>query len=120
MLRGIRGATTVEIDDHDEVLAATEELLAGILSANPSLVSDDIASILFTVTEDLRSVHPAKAARKIGWTSVPLMCSTEIPVPNSLPKCVRVLIHWNTEKKQTEIKHIYLKNATVLRPDLKI
>lgn len=119
MLRGIRGATTVDNDNHDEVLAATEELLEGILAANPSLVSDDIASILFTVTDDLSSVHPAKAARKLGWTSVPLLCSTEIPVPNSLPKCVRVLIHWNTELKQTEIKHIYLKNAKALRPDLK-
>lgn len=118
MLRGIRGATTVEYDTENEVLAATEELLEKILEVNPGLLSDDMASILFTVTEDIRSVHPAKAARKLGWTTVPLMCSTEIPVPSSLPKCIRTLIHWNTDLRQNQIKHVYLREAIILRPDL--
>jgi len=118
MLRGIRGAITVEYDIESEVISATEELLEKILEVNPSLHSDDIASILFTVTEDIRSVHPAKAARKLGWTTVPLLCSTEIPVSNSLTKCIRALIHWNTDLRQNEIKHVYLREAIILRPDL--
>lgn len=118
MLRGIRGATTIEEDTEYEVLSATEELLENILKVNPTLNSDDIASILFTVTDDIKSIHPARAARKLGWTTVPLLCSTEIPVPNSLPRCVRTLIHWNTDLKQSEIAHVYLRKAIILRPDL--
>ena len=118
MVRGLRGATTVAQDEPQLILAATEELLSRILEGNPTLASDDIASIFFTVTTDLVSVHPAVAARKMGWTSVPLLCSTEIPVPGSLPFCVRVLIHWNTDLAQSQIKHVYLNEAVRLRPDL--
>ena len=116
--RGVRGATTVPVDTKEEVLSATQELLDAILHANPSLIADNIASTIFTTTADVTSAYPALAARQIGWDSVPILCSREIPVPNSLPMCIRVLIHWNTEKKQKEIKHIYLRGAKVLRPDL--
>jgi len=118
MVRGIRGATTVPEDNPALILAATAELLQKLLEGNPSLDSNDIASIFFTVTLDLVSVHPAQAARKMGWNTVPLLCSTEIPVPGSLPHCVRVLIHWNTDLNQSEIKHVYLNEAVRLRPDL--
>ena len=118
MVRGLRGATTVTKDEPQLILQATGELLEKILEGNATLATEDIASIFFTVTTDLVSVHPAVAARNMGWTSVPLLCSTEIPVPGSLPFCVRVLIHWNTELTQSEIKHIYLNEAVRLRPDL--
>jgi chorismate mutase len=117
-VRGIRGAITVEEDQSDLVLSATQELLSAIQKDNPTLRKDDIASILFTVTSDLSSVYPAKAAREMGWAQIPLMCALEIPVVGSLKKCVRVLIHWNTELKQDEIHHVYLRDAVKLRPDL--
>ncbi len=116
--RGLRGATTVESDTRENVLDATKELLEALLRANPSLRTDDIASALFTVTDDIASAYPALAARQLGWTLVPMMCACEIPVPDSLPLCIRVLIHWNTELPQSEIKHVYLRNAVQLRPDL--
>jgi chorismate mutase len=117
-VRGIRGATTTEKDDEKAVLDATKDLLAAILQANPTLLPDDLASALFTVTPDLTSVYPAKAARLLGWTSVPLMCAQEIPVTGSLSLCIRVLLTWNTPLSQKEIKNIYLKKAAALRPDL--
>jgi chorismate mutase len=118
-VRGIRGATTTEKDDEVAILAATGELLDAILHANPTLTTEDLTSVLFTVTPDLTSVYPAKAARLMGWGSVPLMCAQEIPVIGSLPLCIRVLLTWNTPLSQKEIKHIYLNKAAVLRPDLK-
>ena len=117
--RGIRGAITIERDDPLEVISTTKELLIAILESNPKLKPEDIASAIFTVTEDIYSVFPAKAAREIGWDKVPLMCMQEIPVPKSLPHCIRVLIHWNTDLPQTEINHVYRKEAEKLRPDLK-
>lgn len=117
-VRGIRGAITVDEDRSEAILAATRELLEKIGMANPALDVSDIASAWFTLTGDLRSVFPAKAARDLGWTDVPLMCSQEIPVLDSLPRCVRVLIHWNTDLPQNEIRHIYLRQAANLRPDL--
>ena len=117
-MRGIRGATTVKVDDLDSVLQATRELLEMILQENDGICLDDIASVLFTTTEDIASAYPALAARQIGWELVPMMCAREIPVPGSLPMCIRVLIHWNTDKEQPEIKHIYLRDAVKLRPDL--
>ena len=117
--RGIRGAITIERDDPLEVISATKELLIAILESNPKLKTEFIASAVFTVTEDIQSVFPAKAAREIGWDQVPLMCMQEIPVPNSLPLCIRVLIHWNTDLTQSEINHVYCKEAEKLRPDLK-
>lgn len=117
--RGIRGATTIERDDRELVLSATRELLLAILASNPDLKTDDIASALFTVTDDIASAYPALAARQMGWDLVPMMCAREIPVTGSLKLCIRVLIQWNTEKRQDEIKHIYLREAVQLRPDLK-
>ena len=116
--RGVRGAISIEIDAENEVLAATRELLTAICEANPDLNPEHIASAIFTTTEDISSVHPARAARQLGWDRVPMICAREIPVPGSLPFCIRVLIHWNTDKAQSEIKHIYLRNAIKLRPDL--
>jgi chorismate mutase len=116
--RGIRGAITVDLDQPDLVLATTQELLEAILRANPGLRIEDVASVFFTVTEDIVSVHPALAARQIGWGLVPMMCAREIPVPGSLPRCIRVLVHWNTGWEQSAIHHVYLREAVSLRPDL--
>ncbi|WP_010250147.1 chorismate mutase [Acetivibrio cellulolyticus] len=118
MVRGIRGATTVECNEAVEMLKETEKLLVEIIEKN-RLKEDDIISIIFTVTNDLNAAFPAVAARNLGWTSIALMCTNEIDVPGSLKKCIRVLLHVNTDKKNDEIKHIYLNNAKVLRPDLK-
>ena len=117
-IRGIRGATTV-LDDHpDLILQATRELLEAILDANFAMKPEDIASAIFTVTDDLFSTFPAQAARQMGWELVPMLCAREIPVPDSLPRVIRVLVHWNTEIAQSEIKHVYLRDAVKLRPDL--
>ncbi len=117
-IRGIRGATTIKVDTKEEVLSATHELLDALFEANPDLHADDIASTLFTTTGDIASTFPALAARQMGWDLVPMMCAREIPVPDSLQMCIRVLIHWNTDKKQSTITHIYLRDAANLRPDL--
>jgi chorismate mutase len=89
-----------------------------MLEANPELRSEDIASIVFTTTDDLNSAYPAQAAREMGWNSVPMICSREIPVPGGLPRCIRVLMHWNTDLDQQAVCHIYLGSAASLRPDL--
>ncbi len=117
-IRGVRGATTVNEDRADQLMAATQELLEAILTANPGMRTEEIASVLFTMTHDLCSAFPALAARRIGWDSVPMMCAGEIPVPGSLPRCIRVLLHWNTDAPQSDIRHIYLREAVRLRPDL--
>ena len=117
-IRGIRGAITVTDDQPDLILQATRELLEAILDANEGMRAEDIASALFTVTEDLASTFPAQAARQMGWGLVPMLCAREIPVPNSLPGVIRVLVHWNTETPQSEITHVYLRDAVKLRPDL--
>ena len=115
--RGIRGATTVETDAADATVAATRELLVRMVEANDIAVAD-IASAIFTVTPDLTAAFPARAARELGWRHVPLLDAQEVPVPGSLPRCVRVLIHWNTDRSQEQIQHIYLHGAASLRPDL--
>jgi chorismate mutase len=116
-LRGIRGATTVTEDTAEAILAATEELVRELVTAN-ALESEDVASALFTVTPDLRAEFPAAAARRMGWTMVPLLNFTEIGVPGRLEKCIRVLLHVNTERTQKEMVHVYLREAVALRPDL--
>ncbi len=116
--RGIRGATTVETDSVAAILAATRELLTRIVKANDVAI-EDVVSAFFTVTPDLTAAFPARAARELGWQHVALLNAQEIPVPGSLPRCVRVLIHWNTETPQTEVHHVYLRGAASLRPDLK-
>ena len=117
-IRGIRGATTVHADEPDLILQATRELLEEILAANEGMQPEDVASALFTVTDDLVSTFPAQAARQMGWGLVPMMCAREIPVPGSLRRVIRVLVHWNTELHQNEITHVYLREAVKLRPDL--
>jgi chorismate mutase len=116
--RGIRGAITVPADDPDLILEATRELLEEILLENEDMRPEDIASAFFTVTDDLASTFPAQAAREMGWGLVPMLCAREIPVTNSLPRVIRVLVHWNTEVPQDEITHVYLREAVKLRPDL--
>lgn len=115
-VRGLRGATTVEKNDADAIIQATDELLAEISRVN-SFKMKDVASAIFTVTGDLNAAFPAVAARRRGWTSVPMICSNEIPVVGSLPMCIRVLIHLNTTKAQDEMRHVYLRRASCLRPD---
>lgn len=117
-IRGIRGATTVNADQPDLILQATRELLEGILEENEGMRPEDVASAIFTVTDDLVSTFPAQAARQMGWSLVPMLCAREIPVSNSLPRVIRVLVHWNTEVMQSEVKHVYLREAVKLRPDL--
>ena len=117
-IRGIRGATTVAADQPDLILEATRELLEAILKENEGMKPEDVGSAIFTVTEDLASTFPAQAARQMGWSMVPMMCAREIPVPGSLRKVIRVLVHWNTDVPQSEIKHVYLRDAVKLRPDL--
>jgi chorismate mutase len=114
---GIRGATTADENTTEAVLSATRELLQLLVKAN-GLRSEDVASAIFTATADLTSVFPARAAREIGWTDVPLLCAQEIPIPGDVQRCIRVLIHWNTEKDQGAITHVYVKGARALRPDL--
>lgn len=115
--RGVRGATTVEADDRDQILRATRQLLALMIRRN-QIDSSDVASAMFTVTRDINSEFPALAARQLGWLEVPMLCSYEITVPGSLPRCIRVMLHWNTRKSQSEIQHVYIRDAVRLRPDL--
>ena len=116
-VRGVRGAVTVERDDATLLLDATERLLRELVREN-GIVPADVASALFTLTPDLVSQFPAAAARRMGWTLVPLLNFTEVAVPGALPRCIRVLLHVNTGKRQDEIVHVYLDGARVLRPDL--
>ncbi len=115
--RGVRGATTVASNDREEILTATRQLLALMIRLN-AIESRDVASAVFSTTRDLDAEFPALAARQLGWLDVPLMCGHEISVPGSLPLCIRVLLHWNTEKEQGEIEHVYVREANRLRPDL--
>ena len=115
--RGVRGATTADSNSREGILQATPPLIALMLRKN-GIDSADVASALFTTTKDVDAVFPALAARQLGWLDVPLICTHEIDVPNALPLCIRILIHWNTAKSQSEIDHIYVKDAVALRPDL--
>lgn len=118
MIRGVRGATTVSANSEAEIIAATEEMLAKVIEVN-QIQPESVASVLISTTEDIDAAFPAKALRKFeGWTYVPVMCMREIPVPGSLKKCIRVMMHVNTSVSQQDIHHVYLKGAVVLRPDL--
>ncbi|OGI10888.1 MAG: chorismate mutase [Candidatus Margulisbacteria bacterium GWF2_35_9] len=116
ILKGIRGATSADENSRDEILSKTKELLLEMAEKN-AFEKDNIASIFLTMTEDLDAEFPAVSARQIGWTDVPLLCAREIMVKDSLKKCIRVLIHYNTDK-QFKAEHVYLHNAKTLRPDL--
>lgn len=114
--RGIRGATTAIANTAEDILEVTDELLRIVIAFN-DLDPLDVASVVFTTTPDLTATFPALAARDIGWTEVPLLCTHEMAVPGSLQSCVRVLIHVNTTRTAQEIKHVYLKGARALRPE---
>lgn len=116
-VRGIRGAIDVTDNDAHEILGAAKELLQEIMKKN-SILKEDITAVIFSMTADLNAVFPAKAARQIGWTYVPLFDTCEIDVPGSLPRCIRVLMLVNSPKAQEEIRHVYLRGAVVLREDL--
>lgn len=116
-VRGLRGATTVAADESDEIIAATRELLVALLERN-GLAATDVISAIFTVTPDLSSDFPARAARAAGWEEVPLLCMTEIPVPGALPRCIRALLHVETVDGTRAMRHVYLRDAVALRPDL--
>jgi chorismate mutase len=115
-VRGIRGATTVAANEPGAITAATRELLETIVRLN-GVEPADIASVWFTVTDDLDAGFPARAARDLGWSEVPLICAAEVPVPGAIERCVRVLVHWNTDRAQNEVRHAYLHGARALRPE---
>ncbi|WP_217913021.1 chorismate mutase [Miltoncostaea marina] len=116
VVRAVRGATSVDGDVPEAIVASTAELLGEVLERN-ALRPDDLISIIFTVTEDLSSEFPAVAAREAGLTMIPLLCAREIPVPGSLGRCIRLLLHCNAPRERV-IEHVYLREARRLRPDL--
>jgi len=117
MVRGLRGATTVDADTVVQVTERSQELMRELLAKN-GLVEDDIVSALFTTTADVTSIFPATAIREIGFGAVPLLCAAEIPVPGSMPRCIRVLLHVYTARARDEMHHVYLHGAQGLRDDL--
>lgn len=116
-MRGIRGAVTVDADDSQVIVAATKRLLSAMVEQN-GIHLDDIASVLFSLTPDLRAAFPALGAREMGWVHVPMLHFSEIDVPGALPRVIRVLMHVNTARAQADVEHVYLDGARVLRPDL--
>lgn len=116
-VRAIRGATVVPDDTPDGIAAAVAELLGELRRAN-QLVPSEVISAIFTVTPDLVSAFPASAARVAGWSEVPLLCTTEIPVPDGMPRCLRVMLHVGRTWNGTPPRHVYLREAAALRPDL--
>lgn len=115
--RGVRGAITVESNTRDEILTAARQLVAVMIRLN-EIQPENVASAIFSTTRDLNAEFPALAARQLGWLDVPLLCTHEMEVPDALPLCIRVLINWNTAKTQSEITHVYMRDAVKLRPDL--
>ena len=116
-VRGVRGATTVRENTPEEIITRTTELLESIIRRN-DIRKEDVATAVFSVTDDVNAQFPAVAARRLGWIYTPLMCTREIPVPGSLQGCVRVLLLVNAERSQEEMIHVYLYGAKKLRPDL--
>lgn len=117
VIRGIRGATTVDRNQREDILSATEELLQRMAELN-GVSPEEMTSIIFTMTPDLNAAFPAEAARRLGWKYVPLMCMSELAVPGSLPRTIRVLMQAETARLQSEVRHVYLREARVLRSDL--
>jgi chorismate mutase len=116
-VRAIRGATTVERDTRDEVIARTRELVQEVVDRN-AVDPDDLISILFTATDDIRSAFPAEAAREAGFTHVPLMCARELDIVDGISRCIRVMVHVHTTRSAGELRHPYLHGARQLRTDL--
>ena len=117
LVRGIRGAITVNSNTKEEIIEITKELLVALQRENNFKI-EDIVSIFFNATPDLNAAFPAQAARELGWDRVPLFDMQEIDVPGSLPRCIRILIQINCSKSQQEIRHCYLRGAKILRKDL--
>lgn len=117
MVRGVRGAVTVESNTVEAIRTATCRLLTTIVDQN-RIDSEEIASVIFTATKDIDAESPAYGARQMGWTSIPLFCAQELEVPDMLAMCIRVLVHVNTDKSQDEMRHVYLDGAVALRPDI--
>lgn len=118
ILRGLRGATSAAANTSEAILEATEELLSALQAAN-GFDPADVESAIFTSSPDLTADYPARAARRLGWSEVPLLGAAEVdvPPPRGLPRCIRVLLHFYTSKPQRELKHMYLRDAAKLRPD---
>jgi chorismate mutase len=116
-VRAVRGAIQVDADEREAILEGTAELVAEVMNRN-ELTTDDVISVLFTVTPDLRAEFPALAARKTGFHAVPLMCATEIPVPGAMPRVVRLMAHVETDRPRSKIQHVYLRGAIGLRLDI--
>ena len=116
-VRAIRGAIQVDTLDRDAILEGTAELVSAVMSRN-DLTTDDVISVIFTVTPDLTAEFPALAARKLGFHDVPLMCATEIPVPGAMPRVVRLMAHIETDRPRSAIQHVYLRGAAALRLDI--
>lgn len=118
LIRGVRGATTVTVNESSAILEATEQLALAMIEAN-DIQPDAIASVIVSTTPDVTAVFPARAIRSIeGWTFVPVMCTHEMDVPGAIEKCIRIMMHVNTQKGQQDIQHIYQNEAIKLRPDL--
>jgi chorismate mutase len=116
-VRAVRGATQIDADDRDQILEATTELVSEVMARN-ELSTDDVISVLFTVTPDLTAEFPALAARKLGFHEVPLLCATEIGVPGALPRVIRLMAHIETGRPRSGVQHVYLRGATALRLDI--
>ena len=116
-VRAIRGATQIEVDERDQILGRTEELVREVMTSN-DLTFDDFISIIFTSTDDLNSAFPAYAARQIGFTDVPLLCARELDIEGSMPRVIRLLAHVETDRSKAEVTHVYLHGAAHLRKDL--
>ena len=120
-VRGIRGATTVESDTAAEIVEATGEMLRELIRLN-DIQPEAIAGVWFTTTRDLSAEFPAIAARHLGWVDVPLLCGHEMDVdhanPRSIPRCIRVMIQLNTDRRQADMRHVYLRRALEIRADL--
>ncbi|MFC6886648.1 MULTISPECIES: chorismate mutase [Actinomadura] len=116
-VRAVRGATQVDADDRDQILAATTELVTEVMSRN-GLTTDDVISVVFTATPDLTAEFPALAARKLGFHDVPLLCASEIAVPHALPRVIRLMAHIETGRPRSDIQHVYLRGAVALRLDI--
>lgn len=116
LVRGVRGAITVDENTEEAIVSATRELLTAMIDAN-GIEEEYVASVIFTTTSDLNAAYPAKAARMAGWTYTALMGAVEADVPGGLERCIRILVHWNTTKSLTELVHVYMNGAEKLRPD---
>lgn len=117
MLQALRGATTLELDTKEQVMDRTTVLIQEMMARN-GVIHDDLVSVIFTATRDIHSEFPAAAARAIGVSDIPLLCALELDIDGALPLCIRVMMHFNTSRPRSELRHVYLEGAVPLRTDL--